>query len=237
MGLPDFSARSQVPEWMDTLDVSPEDFAACLADLEQVNIVTRAAAPTLAFLERATRGWPAGSTFRLVDVGFGQGVMLRRIHRWATARGFVPLLVGVDMNPHCKAAAEAVTPEAMQIDFRVQNIFDYAPAEPPHFVTSALFTHHLDDAELRRFIAWQEGAASHGWFVNDLHRHWFAWGSFWLLSRAVMWHRFVRHDGPLSVRRAFVREDWRAVLRDVGARDAAVAWHLPFRLCVSRLKA
>lgn len=222
---------------MDTLDVSPEDFAACLADLEQVNIVTRAAAPTLAFLQRATRGWPQGSELRLVDVGFGQGVMLRRIYRWATARGFVPKLVGVDMNPHCKAAADAVTPADMPIDFRVENIFDHAPAMPPHFVTSALFAHHLDDFQLRRFVAWQEGAASHGWFVNDLHRHRLAWGGFWLLSRAVMWHRFVQHDGPLSVRRAFVADEWRAVLRDVGVQGADIAWNVPFRLCVARFKA
>jgi len=220
---------------MDTAVVSEEDFAACLADLEQVNIVTRAAAPTLAFLDRATRDWPRGSVLRLVDVGFGQGVMLRRIHRWAMSRGFRPDLCGVDLNPHCKAAAEAVTPAAMGISYITSDIFDHAPAEPPHFITSALFAHHLGDAELRRFIAWQDGAASHGWFVNDLHRHWFAWGGFWLLSRVVGWHRFVQHDGPLSVRRAFVPADWRAVLQDAGVDRATIAWKLPFRLCVSRL--
>ena len=237
MAWPDFSARSTEPEWMDTLAVSPADFAACLADLEQVNILTRAWAPTRGFLERATAGWPAGSELRLVDVGFGQGEMLRRIHRWATARGFVPLLTGVDLNSHCRAAALAATPAAMGIDFRVENIFDHSPAVSPHFVTSALFAHHLDAADLQHFVAWQEGAASHGWFVNDLHRHWFAWGGFWLLSRAAFWHRFVQHDGPLSVRRAFVSEDWQAVLSGAGVHAAEIAWHMPFRLCISRLKA
>lgn len=222
---------------MDTLDVSSADFAACLADLEQVNIVTRAAAPTLAFLQRATRDWPAGSEFRLVDVGFGQGVMLRRIYRWALERGFRPKLIGVDLNPHCRTAAEAATPAEMAIEYRTQNIFDFAPNPPPHFITSALFTHHLDDAELQRFIVWQESASSHGWFVNDLHRHWFAWGGFWLLSRAVMWHRFVRHDGPLSVRRAFVPEDWHRLLDDVGVNGARLVWTMPFRLNVERLRA
>lgn len=220
---------------MDTLEVSPADFAACLADLEQVNIVTRASAPTLGFLDRATRDWSPGSELRLVDVGFGQGMMLRRIHGWALQRGFRPKLCGVDLNPHCKAAAEAVTPAAMGIGYITSNIFDYAPAVPPHFVTSALFAHHLDEAELRRFVAWQEGASSHGWFVNDLHRHWFAWGGFWLLSRVVGWHRFVQHDGPLSVRRAFVPTDWHAVLKDAGVRGANISWTMPFRLCVARM--
>ncbi len=237
MAWPDFSARADEPEWMDTLEVSAEDFAACLADLEQVNILTRAWPPTRRFLERATVGWPPGSELRLVDVGFGQGEMLRRIHRWATTRGFVPKLTGVDLNPHCKAAAEAATPSAMGIDYRVENIFDHTPETPPHFVTSALFTHHLTDAELLRFLRWQTGFASHGWFVNDLHRHGFAWGSFWLLSRVMRWHRFVQHDGPLSVRRAFVRADWRAILAQAGAANAKLSWHIPFRLCVSQVKA
>ncbi|QMW24647.1 methyltransferase domain-containing protein [Sandaracinobacteroides saxicola] len=221
---------------MDTHDVSEADFAACLRDLEAVNALTFAAPPTLGFLSRATAGWEPGRPLRVLDCGSGQGGMLRRIHRWATAKGFVPDLVGVDLNPRSRAAALAATPADMAIEWRTTDIFDVQADDGFDVIISALFAHHLDDADLPRFLRWMEATAARGWFINDLHRHWFAWGGFTLLSQAMRWHRFVRHDGPLSVRRAFVSADWRRLLAEAGIADATLRWHPLFRLCVSRLK-
>jgi hypothetical protein len=237
MAWPDFSARATAPEWMDTEDVSQADFTACLDDLETVNRLTRAWPPTRDFLEALTAGWPEGAMLRVADIGYGRGDMLRRIHRWAAARGLEPRLIGVDLNPRSRAAAAALTPPDMAIAWHQGDLFDWAPAEPPHATISALFAHHLDDAGVSRFLRWQEAIASHGWFINDLHRHWIAWAGFSALSTVANWHRFVRHDGPLSVRRAFVPADWRALLADAGIAGARLRWHVPFRLCVTRLKA
>jgi SAM-dependent methyltransferase len=231
----DFSRRATTPEWMDTHDVTPADFADCLRDLEVVNRLTRAVPPTLAFLQAATITWPRGRSIRVLDCGYGQGGMLRAVHRWALARGFHPVLTGVDLNPRSRIAAVLATPAGMAIDWRTGNIFD-EPDDAHDFVISALFAHHLDDAGVARFVAWMERTAAAGWFVNDLHRHWLAWGGFWLLARLAGWHRFVRHDGPLSVRRAFVRREWQAVLGDCGISAARIRWHLPFRLCIARVK-
>ncbi len=221
---------------MDTEAVSAADFAACLADLEKVNRLTLAARPTLAFLARLTAGWPRGTELRLLDAGSGQGEMLRQIHRFATRRGLVPRLTGVDLNPHAAAAARAATPAGMAIDWVTADIFDLRGVPAPHVITSALFAHHLDDAGVVRFLRWMEETASHGWFVNDLHRHWFAHHGFALLAAAMRWHRFVRHDGPLSVARAFVAADWARLLGEAGVQGARVTWHLPFRLCVARIR-
>ncbi len=234
---PDLSARSTEPEWMDIEPIGMLDFAECLADLETVNRLTRAAAPTMAFLDKATAGWPSGAELRVADLGYGQGAMLRRIHGWAEARGLRPRLTGVDLNPQCRALAKVRTPEGMAIDWHEGDLFDWEPAEPPHFIISALFTHHLPDADVARLLRWQDASASHGWFVNDLHRHWLAWAGFRALAGAAGWHRFVQHDGALSVRRAFVKREWETLLQGAGIGDAEIRWHVPFRLCVGRLKA
>ena len=236
-GWPDFRARATEPEWMDVENVPAAELVACLADLETVNRLTRAAPPTLGFLGALTRGWPEGAELRLLDVGVGQGGMLRAIHRWAKRRGLKPRLTGLDINPACLAAARAATPAEMDIAWVEADALCYTvPDGPPHAIVTSLFAHHLDDEAVVRFLRWQEGAASHGWFVNDLHRHWFAWAGFWLLSRAAMWHPLVRHDGPLSVRRAFVPAEWKRLLAAAGIAGASLSWHLPFRLCVARLK-
>jgi hypothetical protein len=52
------------------------------------------------------------------------------------------------------------------------------------------------------------------------------------------WHRFVRHDGPVSFRRAFRKEDWVRLLAAAEVpRNAVTVEHWrPGRLCVGRWK-
>jgi hypothetical protein len=54
----------------------------------------------------------------------------------------------------------------------------------------------------------------------------------------MRWHPFVRHDGPVSIRRAFTSPDWRALLEagGIAPEETRIAWRFPFRLCVSRLR-
>ncbi len=81
-----------------------------------------------------------------------------------------------------------------------------------------------------------EARAARGWFVNDLRRHWFAFYGFNALAAVMRWHPFVRHDGPVSIARAFVPDDWERALAIAGITAATVAKVFPFRLCVGRIK-
>jgi len=229
---PDFAARSTALERMDVEQLDRPTLQAVLADLARVNRVTGAAAPTLAFLDRATRGLPAGAELRVAELGYGRGDMLRRIHGWAEARGFRPRLTGVDLNPMCRALAVGLTPPGMAIDWHEGDLFDWQPADPPHLIVSALLAHHLVDADVVKLLVWQTRTARLGWFVNDLHRHRLAWAGFRALAWAARWHPIVRHDGALSVQRAFTPADWRRLLAAAGVEGATIAWRPLFRLCV-----
>lgn len=232
----DFRSRSPQLEWMDTEDVSAADFAACLADLAVVNTVTLARPPTIGFMRRVARGMGPGGRLSLLDIGSGEGDMLRRIHRWGTRRGLRMALSGVDLNPWSTAAAQAATPADMGIRYVTSDLFDLPP-DDTDVVVSSLFTHHLTDDQIVKFLVWMEARAGRGWFVNDLHRHPVAFHGFRVLSRAAGWHPMVQHDGPISVARSFRQRDWDGLLRRAGlAGVARVRWHVPFRLCVSRIK-
>jgi SAM-dependent methyltransferase len=233
-----FAQRSPEDEMMDGDGVPYDVFAGCLADLAKVNTATLARPPTLAWLARATRDLPRGSDFSVLDVGFGQGDMLRAIHAWALRVGLRPRLTGIDLNPWSARAAREATDAALGIDYRTGDVFDYAPPEPIDVVVSSLVTHHMSDAQVARFIGWMEANARRGWFINDLHRHPIAFYGFQALSTVARWHPFVRHDGPVSVARAFRRTDWERLLPAAGLVDgeADVRWRFPFRFCVGRIK-
>ena len=222
------AVRSTEPERMDAADLDPAVYAAMLGDLARVNRLTLAASPTLAFLARAVG---EAKSFRLLDVGFGQGDMLRRIAAWAAARGIATELVGVDLNPRSVAAARAATPPGSPIEYRTG---DYADQGEFDVVVSSLVAHHMSAAELQAFLRWMEAQASRGWFINDLHRHRFAHLGYPLLARLMRWHPIVRHDGRVSIARGFRPAEWRAMLAEAGVRDARVFRAFPFRLCVER---
>lgn len=233
-----FAVRSHQTELMDTEPVGFEEFRDCLRDLATVNVLTLAHRPTLRWLARATADLRPGDRVTLVDVGFGYGDMLRAIHRFCVGRGFVPELTGIDLNPWSAASARDATPDGMAIDYRTGDVFAFAPERPVRFVVSSLFTHHLSDEQAVAFIRWMERTAGGGWFVNDLHRHALPFHGFRLLARLARWHRFVQHDGPVSIARAFRRDDWERIVAASGVpRDAvSIDWHVPFRLCVGRLR-
>jgi len=235
---PDFSRRSAEAELMDVEEVGLDDFRACLSDLATVNTLTLTRLPTIAWLDRATRGLARGSRLAIVDVGSGHGDMLRRVHRWCRARGFEPDLFGIDLNPWSTATAREATPEAMGIEYRTGNVFDFEPEQAVDLVISSQFTHHLSDVQVVTFISWMERVARRGWFVSDLHRHPVPYHTFRLLARAARWHRFVQHDGPVSIARSFRREDWIRLVREAGLdpSDVEIRWHVPFRLTVGRMR-
>jgi SAM-dependent methyltransferase len=235
----DFAHRSTADELMDTEPVSLAEFTACLVDLAAVNRMTLAYRPTLRFLDRlAERGLPAGRPLEVVDVGSGYGDMLRAIDGWAVRRGVRVSLTGVDLNPWSRQAATAATESSRPIRWVTADAFAYEPEAGIDVVVSSLFTHHLPDPLVVRFLCWMEATARRGWFINDLHRHPVPYHFFRRFARAARFHRFVQHDGPVSVARAFVRSDWDRLLAEAAIERGAVdvRWRVPFRLTVQRLK-
>lgn len=218
---------------MDADDLDPATYAAVLADLAQVNALTLSGRPTLGFLRRALG---SEKRFRLLDVGFGHGDMLRRIARWAAARGIAADLVGIDLNPNSAAVATAATPPGMAIDWRTG---DYADLAGGGFdvVLSSFVAHHMSDDQLIAFLRFMEAESARGWLVNDLHRHRVAHAGFPVLAAAMRWHPIVRHDGRLSIARSFRPGDWRKSLVRAGVADVArIVRRFPFRLCVERIR-
>lgn len=223
--------RRQADELMDDPALDAGTYHAVLADLAKVNRTTFAYRPTLDFLGRAVG---TRKNFRLLDVGFGDGDMLRRIALWARRRGIGAELTGIDLNPRSKAAAEAVRSPSARIEYLAG---DYASLAGGGFdcVISSLVAHHMSEAELNAFLRFMEVEAAAGWFVNDLHRHGFAYATWPLLASAMGWHRIVRLDGHTSIARSFRPAEWHAILDRADVSEARVRRWFPFRLCVERL--
>jgi 2-polyprenyl-3-methyl-5-hydroxy-6-metoxy-1,4-benzoquinol methylase len=230
------ATRTIADELMDADDLDPVTFSAVLADLAQVNTITMARRPTLGFLNRVVAaGHQRAQPLKILDVGFGDGDMLRRIARWGAGRKVSLNLVGIDLNPNSVTAAKARTPADMAIEYRTGDYQDLAGQEFD-VILSSLVAHHMTHDQLVAFLRFMDAEAQRGWFINDLHRHGFAYLGYPLLSTLMRWHPIVRHDGRLSIARSYRPAEWPPILAEADVTSARIVRAFPFRLCVERVR-
>jgi trans-aconitate methyltransferase len=215
-------------------DCTYEDFRDCLRSLAQINRWLLGYRPTLAWLKHLPH--VARDPLHIVDVGSGGGDLLRQIASWAQRHGIAVQLTGIDLNPFAARAAAEATPKDLGIVWVTGDALNYRPERSVDIIVSSLMAHHLEDEEIITLLRWMEATARLGWFINDLERSEWSCRMFGWLEKVAAWHRFVRHDGPVSFRRAFRKEDWVRLLTAAQVpRDAVTLEHWrPGRLCVGR---
>jgi SAM-dependent methyltransferase len=237
----DLSRRAELVEMMDQ-PCSYEQLRGCLHDIARVNRLTFAYRPTISWMEKLVAAHPSSEPLRVVDVGCGDGDMLRRIHAWAAKRGVPVALTGIDVNPDAIRAAREATRPAQRIDQQIEWIVGDALCNAAmgdiDVVICSLLTHHLTDPQIVQFLQWTERTTRRGWFVNDLHRKAVPYHLFRLCARFTNWHPFVKNDGAVSIRRSFVVEDWKRLCAAAGldAKAVSIKEYRPARLCVGRIK-
>jgi 2-polyprenyl-3-methyl-5-hydroxy-6-metoxy-1,4-benzoquinol methylase len=241
-------------ELMDADDLDAATYAAVVHDLAKVNTLTLARRPTLRFLAEVHQAMasrrlrearshhgpgvrirPARTPIRILDVGFGDGDMLRAIAKWGQSRHVDLTLVGIDLNPRSALAARDATPATMSIDYKTGDYADLA-RQNWDVVISSLVAHHMSHEQVVAFLRFMDDESAEGWFVNDLHRHGFAYRGFPLLSHLMRWHPIVRHDGQLSIARSYRPAEWPPILAEAAIDGACVERVFPFRLCVTKMR-
>ncbi len=224
------TTRATTPELMDDLSLATEELRQNLDELETINTWLGGYRPVLAALARLRPRFPTGRPLRLADLGSGGGDTLRHIARWARQRGVGMALTGVDANAFMLDYARAKSQAYPTISYEQLDIFspEFA-AQPYDVLTASLFCHHFTDAELVELLRRWHRQASLAVVINDLHRHWLAYHSIKYLTRLFGGSRLVRHDAPLSVARAFSRQDWRRLLAQAGITRYELRWCWAFR--------
>ncbi|MGH7304643.1 MAG: methyltransferase domain-containing protein, partial [Candidatus Rokuibacteriota bacterium] len=89
-------------------------------------------------------------------------------------------------------------------------------------VISALTLHHLEPAQAAVGLREMAAAARIAVVVNDLLRRRLSLGLVWLATRLLGCHPISRHDGPLSVRRSYSRDELRTLAEQAGARRLTI---------------
>jgi ubiquinone/menaquinone biosynthesis C-methylase UbiE len=203
--------------------VPPGDLAATLQDVERLGAWFGGHALSLARVRRAARAVPRERPLVVVDVGGGAGGFARRVARWARRRRRPVRIVVVDLDE----ATAALARRACGGDPAIRVVRADATALPlgpgsADVVHAALTLHHLEPEAAVAALAEMARVARGRVVVNDLARSRIALALVWLVTRLLAMHPVSRHDGPLSVRRAYAAAELVDLFRAAGLPRVSV---------------
>ena len=199
------------------------DLAATLADVDRLNAWFGGYALTLREIGRLAAAVPRERALRVVDVGGGSAAFAVRLVKWARRRGRDVRVVVVERDRPTLALARRVAAAYPEV-LLVQGDAAALPCRERavDIVTSGLTLHHLEPAQAVEGLREMTAAAGIGVVVNDLLRRRLSLGLVWLATRLFRCHPISRHDGPLSVRRSYSRDELRVLAEKAGARRLTI---------------
>jgi 2-polyprenyl-3-methyl-5-hydroxy-6-metoxy-1,4-benzoquinol methylase len=210
-----FPRRLIKPELLDHLP--PEEARPNLADLTRINENFGGHAVILKTIRRVAH---AQEEFSLVDIGAASGDTARVI-RAAFPRSFV---VSFDYNTTNLSAAPhpKMIGNAFQLPF-APGSFDY--------VLCSLFLHHFEDERVVELLRSFYDLARKALFVCDLERSIIPYLFLPASKLLFRWKPVTIHDGMISVRASFTKDELRALAAEAGLRNCELNAHHPaFRI-------
>jgi 2-polyprenyl-3-methyl-5-hydroxy-6-metoxy-1,4-benzoquinol methylase len=227
-----FEHRSSEKELLDRNDIPFADIERNMAELEVINSKLGGHRITIEGLKSLLNKFPIeerAKTLVVCEIGCGGGDNLSWILRWAKKCSINIRLIGIDINAQCiEYARKHNDHSAMQFICG-----DYAETlvqiEKADIIFSSLFCHHFSDEELVQMFSLMKRRAKKGCFINDLHRHAFAYYSIKFLTTWFSKSYLVKNDAPISVLRGFKRKELHRLLTRAGIRGFHLEWKWAFR--------
>jgi len=169
----------------------------------------------------------------LLDVGTGAADIPLALIADGERRGRPLRVTGVDARREVLEAARAVEPRLATTEALELAVSDGRSLPWPDgsfdVVHASLVIHHLEPPEAIAFLREAGRVSRLGVIVNDLVRARRHWLGARVLVRVITRNRYTRHDGPMSVQRAYTRIELHALLAGASLRPigeaAAFAGH------------
>ena len=215
--------RTVTQEILDSPQCSAADAAASLRDLNRINRWFGGVSTTRALIERVAEA-TGRKHFSMLEVAAGFGEVPKAASAQLARKGITLDITLLDrMQSHLLRGKRSVVADALALPFP-DGSFD--------LISCSLFAHHLEPAEVARFLGEGLRVSRCAVLINDLIRHpmhlALVYAGFPLMRSYVS-----RFDGVASVRRAYTPEEMRELLSSSGsAKKIEISRHFLFRMGV-----
>ncbi|MFT7330703.1 MAG: 2-polyprenyl-3-methyl-5-hydroxy-6-metoxy-1,4-benzoquinol methylase [Roseivirga sp.] len=224
----DTTNRSTEIEIMDDLDMSGEALINSLDQLANINKWLGGNKTTIDSLKTILKTQAKDKTISIVDLGCGNGDMLRKVAHFGKKNDYKFNLLGIDANQTTIDYAIKLSANFPEITYKKEDVLSKEFATHTYDIAMCtLFLHHFEDHVALDFVQTLLKNAKIGVVINDLHRHWLAYYLFKLLT-SVIGNKMTREDGLTSILKAFKRIDLEGFSKKLNYKST-ITWRWAFR--------
>ena len=168
---------------------------------------------------------------RIVDVGTGSGEMGSLLVKWGKRNNQQIMIYGLDKSARNLAVARENLTERRGLSFLQANALELPfPVKTIDFFISSLFLHHLAPEQVIEVLRETFHHARRGIVMSDLVRSRMAMLALGFIQPMFVKHYLTRHDGRLSIERAYTAPELVSLARAAGLQNAQVYSHFPWRM-------
>lgn len=218
--------HSSAREYLDAPNNHATELGGNLRDIRRLNAWFGGTRLAVTEVQRVLSGQQCA---RVLDVATGSGDIPMALSRWGKSEGIELEIVATDLSPQVISEARRYV---VGRDVRV------ARADARHLpwndgtfdlVCSCLALHHFEPDEAVQVLREMCRVTSGAMVVIDLARSYLGYIGTWVATRTVATNVLTRHDGPLSVLRAYTPREMSDLAQAAGIPRAEVRTRPLFR--------
>lgn len=222
--------RNSEPEIMDDFALEGDALKLALDKIAQINQLLGGNRLTLKGVAKLLKNESDSTVITIVDVGCGNGDMLRKLADFAVLSGLNLKLIGVDANEFTVKYAVDLSKKYPNITYRCEDVFSESFGELKYDILLCTLTlHHFVNNEIIRLLTLFNKNARLGFVVNDLHRNSVAYRLFQVFCFVFRMNEMSRKDGLTSILKGFKKKELIAFSENLKFKKYSIQWRWAFR--------
>ena len=222
--------RTDEPEIMDDFAMEGEILRDALDKIAKINQLLGGNLLTLRGVQELIQKIPKATKITIVDVGCGNGDMLRTLAEFGLKNAINFQLIGIDANNCTINHAQNLSNNYSNISYRCEDIFDKSfVALKYDIVLCTLTLHHFKEDEIIELMSVFNTNSRVGIVINDLHRSAISYRLFQALCFVFRLNSMSRKDGLVSILRGFKKEDLVRFSKKLNLIHYKIQWKWAFR--------
>ncbi|WP_282087131.1 methyltransferase domain-containing protein [Aquimarina algiphila] len=222
--------RSNELELMDDPEVEDKALETALSDISKVNKLLGGNSITIRAVHKLIEDTDSSQQLTILDLGCGDGEMLRSIAKSLRKKKRNVKLIGIDLSEKCLTYARKLSVSYPEISYQKQNILNLEASKFSYdIILCTLTLHHLKCNEIRDVMKKMIELAKVGVVINDLHRSGIAYYLFKIFSFFFIKGHIAKNDGLISIKRGFKKKELLQYAISMNLQHYNIHWKWAFR--------
>lgn len=222
--------RTDEDEKMDDFSMKGEILRDALDKIANINQLLGGNRLTLYGVQKLIRNISKNEIITILDVGCGNGDMLRKLAEYGYKNNLNFQLIGIDANNFTINHAKQLSENYSNISFLCHDIFEESFRELKYdIVLCTLTLHHFKDNQIINLLNVFYTNSKIGIVINDLHRNAIAYRLFQVICFVFNLNKMSRDDGLISILRGFTKKELINYSNELKFKNYNIQWKWAFR--------